>query len=622
MVLFWTHILINPNRGGKDNYYMGYKLKRRAKTAPQLATAPVGTQEATHRAYLPEPAETHEIAAVERVAQASSRQPRNTGDLSGFWHSTVQWVREMGDMPDMGRCGELDRWCRDRLFAEPYLAGFFSKVVTAQANRGWSINGGKRTVNATAALLHRFDPVSVRLPSGYVYTDAYKAAGWRKAQKRKIFSYLTRNAGAFTEIQYRLEPRFTRNGWSLSQVSNLYNMDSGKTQWTGDPLFPIEYAGSKPWPAPSFYHLVAMPLDQEEHYNIGLSPLYRCINLAKLMVSISEWETGSLAPDLLDSLLILNGTTPEQFNEAMKARLTVGNQGNRAKRAGVLGSDDPDNKIDADVLSLRAMPPSLESFETRIHLLLQGYAVNLGYALDFFMDSAHGSLLGRSGTEVVAASRSTADSGGNDYHLEDQAQLNQLVMPAGVEFLYDDLAIDERELAEINEIRARTITELFTAQRLADDYKGGELLAFARGRGNNLGTALQFQQLMVQWGIVPPDWTADEEDVSVEDIEQHRLKERVLSTEAAHHLITEVEAGRMRDDSLVRYHYSPEKDRHGITTVVPSIKRHLDEQARTFLIGNVRRQERATKKEVKDARKLLLDRLVDARSIKEGLADG
>lgn len=609
---------------------MGYKLKRRAKSAllrqaQEPATTTAAAQEAAHRAYTPEPAEAHEVAAIERATQASSRQPRNTGDLSGFWHSTVAWVREMGDMPDMGRCGELDRWCRDRLFAEPYLAGFFTKVVTAQANRGWSITGGKRTVNATAALLHRFDPVSVRLSNGFVYTDAYKAAGWRKAQKRKIFSYLTRNAGTFTEIQYRLEPRFTRSGWSLSQVSNLYNMDSGRTQWTGDPLYPIEYDGSKPWPSPSFYHLVAMPLDMEEYYNVGLSPLYRCINLAKLMVAISEWETGSLAPDLLDSLLILNGATPDQFNDAMKARLTVGNQGNRAKRAGVLGSDDPDNKIDVDLLSLRTMPPSLESFETRIHLLLQGYAVNLGYALDFFMDSAHGSLLGRSGSEVVASSRSTADSGGNDYHLEDQAQLNQLVMPGGVEFLYDDLAIDEREAAEVNEIRARTITELFTAQRLADDYKGGELQAFARGRGNNLGTAQQFQQLMVDWGIVAPEWTDNDEDIFITDIEQHRLKERALSSVAAHHLITEVEAGRMADDSLIRYHYNPEKDRHGLTTVVPSIRRHLDEQTRTFDFGRTRRAEtvgRATKKQIASAKKMLLDRLEDARSIKEGMTGG
>lgn len=552
---------------------------------------------------------------VERKAQRSTRQPDREA-YHNIWYSTVNMVSEMGPMPSFTRQNVtlIDDWCRKCLMREPFLMGFLSKITSAHANRGWSLYGGKRIVNATAEMLHRFDPATVRMDDGRVFVDEFRSAGWRKASKRKSLSFLTRNAGTFVEIQYRMEPRFTLNGWQLSAVTNLYNMDSSKVEYTGDPLYPIRYDGSADWPAAAYYHLVSSPFDTSEFYDYGLSPLYRCIRLAQLMVNISDWELGTLADDFVDSVLLLNGATDEEFNAAMKARSVVQANGNKAKRAAVMGSVDPSVPLTADVLHLREKPATLDDFTGRIYMLLQGYAVNLGYGLGHFMESPFGALLGRSGNEIDVAQRTTAEAGGNDYHLEDQGMLNKIV-PAGIEFLYDEQDVDDRAGAEVAELRARTITELFLAQRLAEDYAGKELKDFARGRGNNLGTAEQFRQLMVDWQLVPPEWTENEEEVNVTDVEQTRLRERTLAHAGVQRFIHGVESGTHRDDAIVHYHYNPELDMHEHTSVVPSVKAMLDGQARTVVMGSPKPVERVSDTQIKQARRQLLKRREDAKAI-------
>lgn len=555
------------------------------------------------------------LAQVERKVQATSRQPtRET--YQNIWYSTISMVNEMGAMPTLERHSihRLDEWCRNCLLKEPYLAGFISKVVSGQANRGWSLFGGKRIVNATAEMFHRFDPTTVRLDDGRVLVDEFRSAGWRRASKRRALSYVTRNAGAYVEIQYRLEPKFTMNGWQLSAVTNLYNMDTSKIEWTSDPLYPIRYDGSAEWPAAAYYNLIASPMDASGFYDFGLSPLYRSIRLAQLMVNISDWEIGTLADDFVDSVLLLNGATDEEFNVAMKARSVVQANGNKAKRAAVMGSIDPSMPIAADLLHLREKPASLDDFTGRVYMLLQGYAVNLGYGLGHFMESPFGALLGRSGNEVNQAQRTTAEAGGNDFHLEDQASLNKIV-PSGIEFLYDDQDVDDRSNAELTQIRAQTIADLFLAQRLADDYKGGEYQGFARGRGNNLGTAEQFKQLMVDWQIVPPEWTESDEDVNISDVEKTRLREKALSYPGVHRFVLGVEDGTYQDDAIAHYHYDPEKEQHGYTTVVSSVATMLADQARTFPMGKP--VSRVTDEKKKKVRRQLLKRRDEAKAIAE-----
>ncbi len=268
-----------------------------------------------HREPVKVNADDQLLDLVERKVTKTSRQP-DRDMYHNIWTSTLSMVSEMGPMPSFDKMNvdRLDEWCRKCLMKESYLSGFLAKITSAQANRGWSLYGGKRIVNATAEIFHRFDPATVRMDDGRVFVDEFRSAGWRRAAKRKSLSYLTRCKGTFVEIQYRMEPRFTLNGWQLSAVTNLYNMDSSKVEYTGDPLYPIRYDGSADWPAAAYYHLVSSPFDTSEFYEYGLSPLYRCIRLAQLMVNISDWELGTLADDFVDSVLLLNGATDEEFN--------------------------------------------------------------------------------------------------------------------------------------------------------------------------------------------------------------------------------------------------------------------------------------------------------------------
>lgn len=536
--------------------------------------------------------------AVERAVQKASRQDRDPLGSAAFdfWHSTLNWVRKMDQMPAFDDCYKVDAWCIERMLEEPYLAGFFGKAISAQANRGWSLYGGKRITENTARMFHRFDPTTVRLADGRVYIDDLKSAGWRRASQRKAFSRMARNGGAFVELQYRLEPRFTRSGWNLTQVINMYNMDTSKVEWTGNSLYPIRYDGSEEWPDPAFYQLVAMPLDRQDKYHIGLSPLYRCIRLAILMTEVADWELGTLSDDFVDSLLLLNGADGMEFNKAMKEREIVTTAGkNKAKRSAVLGNLEPDITLTGELLRLRSMPESLTNFEDRIYLLLQGYAVNMGYSLGTFMESPFGSLLGRSGAEVGFLQKATNEAGGNDYHVDDEEQINNLAVPAGVEFHYDEQESDDRAKAEIDSIRAGMLTELFLAQR---------------SDGSALGTAEQFQQLGIEWDLFDPEWTVAPEEVATD----HDDQTRVIESVAVQRFIHNVEAGYWNDDAIVRYHYDPVSQRATGETIVPSVARMLDERQR-FFIMSAGAVERATDEEKGSALKLMRKQLGEAQDV-------
>lgn len=556
------------------------------------------------------PTVDEQIDVIERATQKGSRQerePLGATQLNKMWYSTVEWVRKMDDMPSRDNCTALDKWCRDRLLEEPYLAGIVSRAVSAQANRGWSLYGGKRVTEATSRMLHTFDPVSVRLKDGRVVIDSFKSAGWRRASKRKALSYNTRNGGAFVEMQRRLEPRFTRNGWSLSPVSYLYNMDTGLVEWTGDALYPIRYDGSHAWPNPSFYQIMSMPSDEQEHYHMGLSPLYRCIRLAVLMVEISEWEAGTLADDFIDSVLLLNGTDEDEFNKAMANRkvASVGGKKNKAKRAAVLGNIDPALKLEADLIRLRSMPDSLHDFEGRITLLLQGYAVNLGYSLSHFMDTSSSRLLGQSGAEADFIQKTTSESGGNDYHREDEEALNEFVVPANVEFHYDEQGVDDAEDAQLKELRSETLERLYLASR--GDTEGGV---------EYLGTTEQFRQLAIEWDLFDPEWTEQVEDVRTDHDDQTRyILQQYMERPAVQRCIHAVEEGIIRDDSLIHYSYNPETNQKRTRTMVRSVQEMIDGRQRFFAMLKVEPKRRATEDERVAALAIMKRHLTDAQEV-------
>jgi hypothetical protein len=511
-----------------------------------------------------------------RILTQGTRQidSRDHGaDGSGFWYSTYNWVKTMPTCPDYGTdMNTLDDWVIQQVERDPYMSGMVSKIVNTYSSRGWELTGGSRAVKNLAAILHQAHPNSYRLKDGSIYTNELKASGWRLFQKRKARSYLTRCRGVFVEVQHQKEPVYTRRGWRLSPLENFYNMDTTDVIWGADPLYPITYNYGDPWPDPSFYHLVAFPSDRDEYYRYGSSAAYRNIELSKILVAIHEWEQGTLDPHFMDGLLLLKGMTTEQFDQAMKARYD--NLGNPAKRIAVLA--DPDVDLEAKLHILRTLPPTFERFIERVSFLLRGYALNFGFDSMYFFGAEGTRFFGTSDSESTSRESGIGESGQNEFHLQDQEMI-QAVMPDTVGFTYQELDVDRRAYAELHQIQAKTLTNLFLAQRLPDNFEGGELLTIARARGPNLGTPEQFRQLMVEWNLVPPEWTATDENVNIDDLQQVRMTERVLSLPQSEALIKRVETGEHRDDQLVRYMYYPDTGHHGIDTVLPSIKRYLED---------------------------------------------
>ncbi len=540
----------------------------------------------------------------------ASKQARFTDkEIATRWGAAYSFgKRKYEDQPEY--CAEkmhdLDRFMINALEREPYLSGMIAKLMSSYANRGWTVVAGERVARLCAAMLHNFDD----------------GVGWRIATERRARSYLTRNAGAFVEIERELAPRLRNNRWQLWPATNLYNMDSSLVLWrtwnhdlmpklpivgqeppTAAQLelwknvndFPITYDASDPWCRYEFYHIMSTPDDTQDNFRLGRSALYRAFELVKILVAIYDYEDGLLDENFVDGLLLLKGATAEQFKAAMDARRAEQGK-NAAARLAILG--DPDGLIEARLQALREVPVTFQRYEDRVMLILQAYALNLGHNIDEFMVTDSRQIFGQNQGEINAKERNTAGTGGAGFHLKDQEQI-QRILPTSAHFAYDPAAVDELTEIEVRSQKAEMIRQLFLAQRIApliftdtqtaggsatDEGAGrsasgsiqrSEPLYSRRARGENLGAQEKFIQWLVDEGIFPPNWTEESESVRVDDLlTVKRMRELAMQTPQTRTLIQAVRSGQAKDDRLVRYHWHT--DRNGIeyrteTTLADSI---------------------------------------------------
>ena len=453
-------------------------------------------------------------------------------DPAALWSSFVELGKSVvGGCPPAGDAHSMDRYMQGLMARAPILPGMVAKTAAAYASRSWSILGGRNTVRRTAQILK----------------DADDGKGWYPFCEALATSFLTRNMGSFAEMQRRYAPVWSEaHGWQyeLSQVVQLYNMDSTKVRWRRskghvDEDFPISFE-RRVWGRYDFFHLVSWPWDTDELRNVGRCGLYRSLEALRLMVLINDWEQGSLDPGRLDALLLLSGAEQEQVGGAFTAmEQAVQDKGAAAKRLGVIANMN--GEVKGDLFFLRRRPESLENFEERIRMLLELYAMNLGKDITFYFPSSYGSLLGRSGTEVRTIEKAAEES--NVFHPKLQENLQRWVIPRTLHFEFDGNSVSEEEDNARLYNLSRTAKNLFTATR-SDE----------KGLVENLVTRDELRQLMAdkdadRFG----DWTVDAEEVTATaDIDVRSLS-HLRETPAAAELIDGYRAGRYRDDELVRY---------------------------------------------------------------------
>lgn len=492
------------------------QLERQDDKFEQSTTAPIAIAD-----------ETRALDALGEIVErkmkiGESVQPRFSTPTSIF-ASVYRWMLScMAREPsERATFRQWDAWYRKISKEEPFLAGVLSSVVQTDANRGWTLTGGKRQVNAFTEKFHGFD--------SWIVEDGKpvkgSGGGWRSYVSWQSQSYHTTRMGCVSETgrEGRAGPLFT-----------LWSVDPCRAELTGNPSMPLRYFPAtgpmQEWTSDQFIRGKSLVSTDEAQSGYGCPAVERCYQLAKVMVAVVSHYQQKLNASTPDAILTGKYIGEEQWNEALRARA----ESLRADSDSYLNSIATIMSSGGDMpefaLTMLSSLPDRWDIELWTKILMRGYELAFGYKGEFSWENA--GVMGR-GNEVQVQHRNATAQGGKDFILSHQEQL-QSVLPPTLEFAYEERDVTgEQEDAALKLTQAQVVTEM--TKWLVNTQ--------------SVLTADQVMQLAVEAKLVPDNWTPFEEDVTATD-EEMPDSERIYRACQA-----------FPDEPVVRYHWPSNKMR-------------------------------------------------------------
>ena len=450
---------------------------------------------------------------VDRADQTSgSRQPRFTS-AQGFFSSMYRWVRD-ADLERPGQRATIrqwDEWFRKFAFAEDHLAGVLNSVVAIDKNRGWSITGGRNQVAKFTRILRSVD----------------EGAGWRHYAAWQAQSYYTTRMGFVTEIG--------ADGLG-GPLRGLWSVDPVRCEMTGDPATPLRYVptsggGSQLWLPGDYFRAASLVSTDEFMRGVGWPAVARCILLAEIMLGVYAHDREALGARAPRGLLLLHGISQDDWNHAMEAREENLTKIEREYYGGVaVLATTGAEEIKAELMALSQLPKDFD-LEVFTNLLMYGFALAFGYDPREFWPVSSGTL--GTATETETQHRKASSKGDLDFSLAHQEQI-QNVLPASLLFEYAQRDV-EGEASD-------------AALQLAKAQVIGEMTKWLINQSSVL-TVDQVMQLAAQAGLIPEEWTIQEENVSGTDTDPEGIT-RALQREEIQQAV-ECFPG----EPIVRYNY-------------------------------------------------------------------
>lgn len=439
------------------------------------------------------------------LAEAGSKQPRFDEDfVNSVWGSVYSWVRksEQDEPKYTPDSRALDQWLRTFWPQEPHLAGVVNSVVGIDKNRGWTITGGRNSVNYYHGVM----------------TRAENNAGWRPYVGKTSTSWWTSNVGFITETE--------RDGLP-GRLVNIYHVDSARCRLLGGPRSELEYhprnGGAQTWYAkeyvetgggetlqtPADYFRAASMINTDEAYNdLGFCAVMRALKLAQLMIAVVEHDREKLGAAAPTGLLLLNNISEEQWEDAMTMREEnlVGKEREWFSGVAVLASAI--DEVDAKLVALSQLPDNFER-DTFVEYLIYGYALCFGYESGEFWPKMRAGGLGTTYESSIQHQKSSG-KGALEFPIEHEAQLNAQ-LPDHVVFRYEARDDEGKRLAAETKLSE---LEVITTMYETGLKEGAPLVSHEEARS-----------LMAEAGLIPDDWTAMEEDVIAADNEPVRMRQ-------------------------------------------------------------------------------------------------
>lgn len=429
--------------------------------------------------------------AIER-AKSDSKQPRfSVTDPNQFFIDVMGWVsqaeQEKAEPPYVSNSRARDKWLAEFWHTEPHLAGVLHSMTSIDANRGWSLIGGRNQVYRFTDVLHN-------------WKVAPGLSGWRHGMQAAALSFYTADLGAPVEVG--------RDG-KAGPVRGFYHVDPANCRMTSDINYPLSYrpGGGKEqaWAEADFIRMVSMVNTQEKFNGLGYCFESRVLVLAKIMVAVYRHDLEELGAQAPRGLLLLMGINEGQWDNAMAGRKAKLEEKNLQyyNAVAVLASSGMQT-LDAKLIALSNLPANFD-IQKWTSLMMYGYALCAGYDPSEFYPVQFGSL-GR-GTEMEVQHQKATGKGGLNFVLNVQEQLQRPdVLPDTIQFEFDQRD-DQGELLQSQV--SKSWIDTFRAAREA----GGTIDAMGGI------TREEFRMLLAEKDIIPREWTEAQDEVEATDVE-------------------------------------------------------------------------------------------------------
>lgn len=429
--------------------------------------------------------------------KTSSQQPRfSDQDVESTFLAMMDWADAIEQAPEYQPDTRIrDSWLSDFWKQESHFQGVIHSMVSIDANRGWTLTGGRNQTLRYTTSLHDW----------IVAAGLY---GWRPGVVSMATSFYVTDFGGIAEIG-----RDGKNG----PTRQFFHLDPTKCMLTGLLDTPVKYypkvGKSKkaiPFRELDFVRVTSMPDIKEEFRGAGYCFTSRALLLVQLMVAIWRHDLEDLGAAAPKGLLLLTGISEKQWQTAMEVR--------KAERKGEGWSfyraiqvlANPHSTIDAKIIALSNLPTGLDQ-ATFVGMYMYGLALCAGYDPSEFYPVQFGSL-GR-GTEMEVQHEKATGKGGRNFALALQEQFQRPdILPETLHFEFD-----ERD--EAAEVEAANV-----AKAWIDTYRS------ARETGlqtDGLGgiSNYEFRYLLAEKNIIPAEWAQEEVPETMTDEDEEGIEE-------------------------------------------------------------------------------------------------
>lgn len=457
--------------------------------------------------------------AMERLerAQSSSKsqQPRFSNSKkikpNDFYASVLRWVEAASENEPEYRpdSRSRDKWLSKFWMQEPHWAGVISSVNMIDANRGWTMVGGRNQVN-------RFIPV---------LKNADDNAGWRQYISQQSTAFYTTDMGSLTETG-----RDTKGG----PLRAIYHLDPTKCMLTGDRRKPLRYDGTKEaWDPDDFYRLASMKSIIEEYNGLGYSATSRVLDMARIMLAVYNHELEMLGARAPKGLLLLQNISQGQWEEAMKVRDARLDSDMRKyyNAVAVIAQQGVDN-IDAKLVALSQLPEGFD-IEVFTNLLMYAYALAIGYDPIEFWPVLAGQL-GR-GRETDIQHRKGTGKGGLNFMLASQEAIQEQ-LPDTVHFEYEQRdqegVLLDMKVAQAAADVVMTLRGKQKSTTPGPDNPEGDGTTTLDGSTSVISVE-EARMWLVMQGVIPDSWTTTDEEVKITDVKsmERMLREKLMEND-------------------------------------------------------------------------------------------